>query len=283
MMPDSAAFCTSCGAKFEVQSFDKTTVLDPSQNPYAKKAQQAQNVQPSASKQQAAQKTYAKSQQNSVQPQPVQKPYTNAQQGTVQANPVVNNTYAKAQQNVNKANQSQNAYSNSQQNVAFAAGAGNSYNQPNNVQSKVNNANAGVNVANANSPMLKLPTGRGLVKYILLSIITLGIYSTVIWSRISTELNIAASRYDGKRTMPYLGMLMLAAITLGIYPLYWFHQFSKRVGNEVTRRGFDYKFGAFDFWIFNVLLSLVIVGPFIYAYKLLKAINMINENYNING
>lgn len=275
MMPDNAAFCTSCGTKFETQSFDQTTVLDPSQNPYAKRNQQAANSQQNVSK--------SKQSNNSSQ----------NQQQNVNVAQQAQNFYAGAYSNVNKAQQVQqpiNSNVNSQKSAGFAvADAGNSYNQNNkanvqqNTQGNANNTNYVAKVANGNSPMLKLPTGRGLIKFILLSIVTLGIYNTVVWSRMSTEINISASRYDGKRTMPYLGMLMLSVVTLMIYPLYWFHQFSKRVGNELTRRGIDFKFGAFDFWIFNVLLSLVIVGPFIYAYKLLKAMNLINENYNIKG
>lgn len=64
------------------------------------------------------------------------------------------------------------------------------------------------------SPALQLPTNRGLLKTIPLCLITLGIYGTVMQSRISTEIKLVASRYDGRRTMPFLGMLMLAPLTL---------------------------------------------------------------------
>lgn len=99
------------------------------------------------------------------------------------------------------------------------------------------------------SPALQLPTGRSLLKIIFLNLITLGIYSMVIYSRISSEINIVASRYDGKRTMPFLAVYLLALITLGIYPFVWHHQFSNRVGSELKRRGYSYTFGASDFWL----------------------------------
>lgn len=132
-------------------------------------------------------------------------------------------------------------------------------------------------------PRVQLPVKRGLGKMFFLSILTLGIYPTVIWSRIVAELNIAASRYDGKRTVSYFGMLMLAPITLGIFSLVWMHRFCDRIGQELVRRRIDYKFGATTFWLWNVLGSLIIVGPFIFVHKLMKSMNKINADFNVNG
>lgn len=132
-------------------------------------------------------------------------------------------------------------------------------------------------------PRLQLPVKRGLGKMFFLGILTVGIYPAVIWSRIVTELNLAASRYDGKRTMPYFGMLLLAPVTLGIFPLVWIHKFCNRVGDELYRRGSDYKFNAATFWLWNVLGALIVVGPFIFVHKLMKSMNLINADYNKRG
>lgn len=132
-------------------------------------------------------------------------------------------------------------------------------------------------------PRLQLPTGRGLGKMFFLGILTLGIYPTVIWSRIVTELNLAASRYDGKRTMPYFAMVMLTPITLGIFAFVWMHKFCRRIGDELQRRGISYKFGPSTFWLWNILGSLIIVGPFVFVHKLMKSMNQINADFNING
>ena len=67
---------------------------------------------------------------------------------------------------------------------------------------------------------LQLPTKRGLGKMFFLGLLTAGIYPTVIWSRIVMELNLAACRYDGKRTVSYFGMILLTPITLGIGKTY---------------------------------------------------------------
>ena len=133
------------------------------------------------------------------------------------------------------------------------------------------------------APRIQLPVQRGLGKMFFLGLLTLGIYPVVIWSRIVTELNIAASRYDGKRTVSYFGACMLAPVTLGIYAWVWMHNFCNRVGAELERRNIDYSFDASTFWLWGVLGSFILVGPFIFTHKLLKSMNLINEDFNLRG
>lgn len=135
----------------------------------------------------------------------------------------------------------------------------------------------------ARRPVIQLPTERGLLKMIFLGLITFGIYNIVIWNKIASELDIVASRYDGKRTMPYMAMIWLGPITLFIYPLIWFHGFCARIGDELKRRGIPYDFGASTFWLWNVLGSLIVVGPFIFIHKLMKSMNKLNADFNVNG
>lgn len=165
------------------------------------------------------------------------------------------------------------------------------------------------------APKLQLPTKRSLVKMIFLGIVTLGIYPLVIWSRLVSEVNIAASRYDGERSMPFFGMILLSPFTLGIHTLVWFHKLCRRIGAELQRRHLNYAFGARDFWLWNFLLAflggvcigtgsalyfvgyrvygvlwallavgiLTLIGPFIFTHKLMIAMNKLNEDFNING
>ena len=137
--------------------------------------------------------------------------------------------------------------------------------------------------ADTRAPKITLPTKRGLGKMIFLGLLTGGIYPAVIYSKIITELNIAASRYDGKRTITFFGMLMLAPLTLGIYTFVWFHNLCARIGDELQRRGIDYKFGSSQFWLWNILGSFILVGPFVFLHKLLKSMNLINEDFNEKG
>ena len=133
-------------------------------------------------------------------------------------------------------------------------------------------------------PVGQLKTNKGLIKYLLLTIITFGIYPIVVMSTVSSDINIVASRYDGKKTMHYcLLIFVVAPLTLGIASIVWYHKISNRIGNELNRRGINYHFSATTFWLWHVLGALIVVGPFVYLHKMFKAVNLMNENYNVNG
>lgn len=134
------------------------------------------------------------------------------------------------------------------------------------------------------APAKKLKTNRGLLKFILLSVITFGIYPLVVMSVISSDINLIASRYDGKKTMHFcLLAFIFAGLTFGIAPIVWYHRISARIGAELKRRNIGYSFGAGDYWLWSILGGLIVIGPFVYTHKMFKAMNLLCEDYNING
>mgnify|MGYP002859799070 CR=1 FL=1 len=133
-------------------------------------------------------------------------------------------------------------------------------------------------------PTLQLRTNRGLAKMFFLGLITLGIYPLVVESHISEELNMVISKYDGRHTMHYcLIVFIFSWMTMGIASIVWTHRTCDRMHNELLRRGIQYDFGASDFWLWNMLGSLIFVGPFVFVHKRMKAMNMINADYNARG
>ena len=83
-----------------------------------------------------------------------------------------------------------------------------------------------------------LRTKRGLLKFVLLGLITFGIYDIWQMSEVGETLNLIATRRDGKRTMHYcLMFFLLGWLTLGIGWLVWFHKLSSRIGTEQAARG----------------------------------------------
>ncbi len=134
------------------------------------------------------------------------------------------------------------------------------------------------------APVGQLKTNKGLLKTILLGLITFGIYPLVVMSAVSNDINIVASRYDGRKTMHFcLLTFIVAPITLGIAGIVWYHKISNRIGGELRRRGVAYSFGASDYWLWNVLGSLIVIGPFVYMHKLFKATNLMCADYNVKG
>lgn len=135
----------------------------------------------------------------------------------------------------------------------------------------------------ANVPVKQLPTSRAWWKFILLSPITLGIYPLVVMFKLADELNLVAAA-DGQNTMNYVWVMVLTPFTLGILPLVWFHKLSGRIGAELKRRGLAYEMSSKTFWGWAILGSLLCgVGPIVYIAKLLKAMNILNADYNEKG
>lgn len=140
-------------------------------------------------------------------------------------------------------------------------------------------------MGNGGMPVRQLNTNKGLLKYILLSMVTFGIYSIVCMSSVSSDINLIASRYDGKKTMHYCLLLFLVGpVTLGIACLVWNHNLCTRIGNELARRGItNCGLSAADYWLWGVLGAFIIIGPFVFLYKLFNAMNALCASYNQYG
>jgi len=135
-----------------------------------------------------------------------------------------------------------------------------------------------------NRPVGQLNPNFGLLKYILLSIVTFGIYAFFFHSKMSSDLNILASRHDGRRTLNgALVYLLLSWLTFGIVPIVWEHKISGRMGRELDRRRAPYNISSLDYWLWNILGSLIIIGPFIYIHKKCEAMNVLIRDYNNLG
>jgi len=134
------------------------------------------------------------------------------------------------------------------------------------------------------APTYRLKINRGLVKLILLSLITFGIYPLVFLSKVSTDMNLIASRYDGKKTMHFcLLVFIFTPLTFGIASIVWYHRLSARIGKELTRRAIGYSFGAGSYWLWCVIGAMIVIGPFVYLHKLCHAMNLLSADYNTNG
>ena len=128
-----------------------------------------------------------------------------------------------------------------------------------------------------------LTTDRSLTKFILLGIITFGIYDIFVLSGIASDINTIASRYDRRHTMNFCLILFIFSwMTFGIAPLVWIIRLSSRIGNEQKRRQIPQTMSVDVFLIWSILGSLIGIGPLIYLYKLLHSMNELCMDYNRN-
>ena len=126
----------------------------------------------------------------------------------------------------------------------------------------------------------KLNTNRNIWKLLILRVLTLGIYEIIFFIPFAFDLDKAAPKRDRSKTMNYLFAAIMAFFTMSIVLLVWHYHVAERVEQALSERNIKYDFGTNDFWGWYFFGSLILVGPFIYYYKLCKAMNLICEDYN---
>lgn len=128
----------------------------------------------------------------------------------------------------------------------------------------------------------KLITNRNVWKYMLLNILTLGIYSIIFFIPFSFDIDKIAPKRDHSKTMNYLAAYILAFFTFSIVIDIWHYQVAARVEEALSQRNIDYEFGTSDFWTWLIMGSFILIGPFVYFHKLCKAMNLLCAHYNEN-
>lgn len=138
---------------------------------------------------------------------------------------------------------------------------------------------SGSEIAMVSGPVTREKDDHSFILYLILGWLTGGIWDIIVMYQMTESVNRMCRR-DGRRTMNYVLALLLTIITFGIYGLIWYHQFSERIGNETARRGLGRRISAGSYWGWGVLGLLIVVGPYIYKYKLMDAVNALAHDHN---
>lgn len=125
-----------------------------------------------------------------------------------------------------------------------------------------------------------MKTNRGLVKFILLSLITCGIYALFFWSAYARDMNIVCAG-DGKHTGGIIKRILLSMITFGIYELVWMYGVGERISVNCHKRGIHCNVTGGSVLLWYLLGSLIVVGPFIACYKMFDGLNELCHAYNV--
>ena len=125
-----------------------------------------------------------------------------------------------------------------------------------------------------------LKTNRSMWKLMILNILTLGIYSILFFIPVSFDLDKAAPRADGSRTMNYFVAYLLSFFTGGIVLVVWHYFLASRIEEALDEKKIAYGFTTGAFWVWYFLGSFILVGPFVYFHKLCNAMNLLCSSYN---
>ena len=126
----------------------------------------------------------------------------------------------------------------------------------------------------------RLKTDRSLMSYILLTLITCGIYGYYYIYNLSQDIN-EACKNDGERT-PGLGTyVLLSFITFGIYSLYWEYKIGNRIQANSSRYNLSIQENGTSIIMWRIFgLLICCFGSFVGTNILLKNANLICDAYN---
>ncbi len=125
-----------------------------------------------------------------------------------------------------------------------------------------------------------LQTDRSLWMYILLSIITCGIYSYYFIYKMAKDVNVACSG-DGDNTGGLVQFLLLSLITCGIYAWVWHYKLGNRLAYNAPRYGLVFQENGTTVLMWMLFGSLLCgIGAFVAMNILIKNTNSICFAYN---
>lgn len=125
-----------------------------------------------------------------------------------------------------------------------------------------------------------LKTDRSLVAYILLNIVTCGIYGYYFLYTLARDVNTVCEG-DGERTPGLLPFILLSIVTCGFYALYWYYCVANRLAANGPRYGLNIQENGTTILLWYLLgLLLCGIGPYVAMFFLIKNTNRICDAYN---
>lgn len=148
------------------------------------------------------------------------------------------------------------------------------------VKSAFDEINRSVQGEPAYVPGQKLNDERGIISYILLNIITCGIYGYYFLYKMAADVNVACAG-DGKKTPGLAQFLILSILTCGIYAWIWYYNLGNRLAENAPRYGLSFSENGTTVLLWAVLGAWLFgIGPIVAMYFLIKNTNAICKAYN---
>ena len=128
--------------------------------------------------------------------------------------------------------------------------------------------------------MQPLKQDRNFWMYLLLSIVTCGIYSIYWWYVFVNDLN-TLGQGDGEESPNYIVVILLSIVTCGLYSLYWEYKLANRLATNAPRYGLTFQEnGTTVLMWYLVGMVLCGIGPWVAMNILINNSNKICNAYN---
>ncbi|MBQ7352159.1 MAG: DUF4234 domain-containing protein [Clostridia bacterium] len=127
--------------------------------------------------------------------------------------------------------------------------------------------------------MRDLTDNRSWLLVLILNGITFGIYGIYLTYVMARDTNIACAK-DGENTKGLLWVLLLGIVTFGIYGLIWQLMIIKRWANHAQANGATPKCTVLSYLLWNIVGSIIVIGPLVAFAKTINAFNQACMIYN---
>lgn len=126
----------------------------------------------------------------------------------------------------------------------------------------------------------RLKTNRSLIMYILLNIVTCGIYGWVFIYGLAQDVNTACAG-DGKTTGGLLKFILLNFITCNIYSWVWYYGLGNRLAANAPRYGLNFQENGTTILLWMLVGALLCgIGPLVALHIICRNTNAICAAYN---
>lgn len=123
-------------------------------------------------------------------------------------------------------------------------------------------------------------TNRSLIKYIIFTIITLGIYGLWFIYKLAQDLNTMCSA-DGKQTAGLIKFILLTIITCGIYAWFWYYGVGNRLAENAPRYGLNFSENGTTVLLWMLFGAMLCgIGPFVAMHIIIKNTNALAAAFN---
>lgn len=125
-----------------------------------------------------------------------------------------------------------------------------------------------------------LKTDRSILMYVLLTLVTCGIYSLFFFHSLIQDVNEACAG-DGDTTPGLLKMIVLSLLTCGIYQLYWYYKLGNRLQMNAPRYRMVFSENGTSVLLWFLVGALLCgIGPLVGLHILFKNTNALCLAYN---
>lgn len=121
---------------------------------------------------------------------------------------------------------------------------------------------------------------KSLAKYIVLSLITCGIYSYYFIYKMALDVNVMCEG-DGMETAGLVKFILLSFVTCGIYSWFWYYNLGNRLAANASKYGLQFQENGTTILMWLLFGSMLCgIGPFVAMHILIKNSNAMGSVYN---